>query len=581
VVTEQLRRAWEVYGIVGRVYVAKEGVNAQISVPETTLEAFLRDMAAPAAPAGEDEDGYYDIPDLVRGVYLNADRAVEREDVPFVDLRVKPRTQVLADGFEAPLDWEANGPELEPEEWHERLEVEKSAVLVDCRNKYESEVGHFEGAELMDTGSFRESWEWFEKKLGDVDRDTPLMTYCTGGIRCVKTNAYLTQKMGFTNVNRLKGGIVNYSRMLREKPELKSKFIGVNHVFDLRIGERITDDVLTTCNACGAPCDSQTDCANEKCARPFASRYYVQCPECSVKTMGTCSEACRNAVLAAASEASAAPGPAPGYVSRGVLLGDLAVTEDAASAGRYAAEMSSEEPEFLRELREKSQAEYVSRAHMLSGTVQGRLLSLLASMISARNVLELGTFTGYSAGWLALALPADGRLTSVESDPELAEFSARHLAGSPVGARVTVIHDNAQDFVASDSCARLGPFDFVFLDANKKAYGDYYAALLDGGLLRVGGILVVDNVLFRGRVAQLANGAGAAGADSDDEEAAGDLETQLSQRRLRRRRVRSLVAADKIAKSLVDFNRMVKEDARTEQVMLPIRDGLTIVRRVA
>ena len=155
-----------------------------------------------------------------------------------------------------------SGREISPIEWHEKLD-DPSAVVLDCRNSYESDIGLFENAVALNTTFFRESWDALEDILKDKPKNAPIMTYCTGGIRCVKINAYLEQKMGFTNVGRLEGGIISYTKELErsglgnnadsngEAPNhisrdvgSISKFKGTNYVFDERMGARITSDVL-------------------------------------------------------------------------------------------------------------------------------------------------------------------------------------------------------------------------------------------------------------------------------------------------------------------------------------------------
>ena len=227
-------------------------------------------------------------------------------------MHIRVRDQVVADGLDAPLDWTRGGNELEPMEWHAALDT-PGAVVLDCRNSYESDVGMFEGAIPLNTTFFRESWEALDSILENRPKDVPILTYCTGGIRCIKTNAYIEQKLGFTNVNRLKGGIISYARALEAAAEdgttpvdgtavteeashrsrilekLDSKFRGVNYVFDERMGVRITDDVLSVCETCGTPCDAYTNCNNFDCHVRF-----IQCATCTAagSYSGCCSLAC-------------------------------------------------------------------------------------------------------------------------------------------------------------------------------------------------------------------------------------------------------------------------------------------------
>ncbi|CAN0035127.1 unnamed protein product, partial [Discosporangium mesarthrocarpum] len=250
--------AWSGLGVRGRVYVASEGVNAQMAVPCTVEGRFQQAVEAV---------------DKLKGVFLNRDpRRWSREEFlersPFPPtLHVRPRHQVVADGLGTPLGLTpgqgGTGREMSPREWHETVDREDTIVL-DCRNGYESEVGLFDTAQPLQTSFFRESWGELERLLGSADKDAPIMTYCTGGIRCVKIAAFLEQEMGFTNVTRLAGGIVSYTKYTKEN-ELPSKFKGVNYVFDNRMGERVTEDLLSTCFQCGTPCADHTNCGNPAC----------------------------------------------------------------------------------------------------------------------------------------------------------------------------------------------------------------------------------------------------------------------------------------------------------------------------
>lgn len=186
---------------------------------------------------------------------------------------------------------EEGGKELLPLEWHEAISKiprpsvsgrssemrSEDPILIDCRNTYETDVGKFEQAIPLKTTFFKESWTALEELLQNKPKNTPIYTYCTGGIRCVKINAFLEQKLGFQNTYRLKGGIIAYRRELeksmeKSKTEINSnsnsidlneisRFKGVNYVFDERIGARITEDVLTSCELCGqVACDTFFNC---------------------------------------------------------------------------------------------------------------------------------------------------------------------------------------------------------------------------------------------------------------------------------------------------------------------------------
>jgi predicted sulfurtransferase len=158
-------------------------------------------------------------------VQLNVGDVVDGSTRPFRKRVVKARAQVLTDGLASPLDWARSGVDVPPEEWDEALR-EEGALLLDCRNAYESEVGSFvvpasggraeEPAEPLDTEVFAESWDVLRERLAAVPKDTPILTYCTGGIRCVKVNAFLEQEMGFGNTKKLRDGIIGYMRHKEE-----------------------------------------------------------------------------------------------------------------------------------------------------------------------------------------------------------------------------------------------------------------------------------------------------------------------------------------------------------------------------
>ena len=159
-------------------------------------------------------------------------------------------------------------------------------VVVDMRNHYESEVGHFEGAICPEADTFRDELPMVLDELKGKEEEKVLL-YCTGGVRCEKASAWLKHH-GFKDVNQLHGGIIDYARQI-EAEGLESKFIGKNFVFDERLGERITDDVIAECHQCGAPCDTHTNCKNDACHLLF-----IQCEECAAEFNGTCSDACKD-----------------------------------------------------------------------------------------------------------------------------------------------------------------------------------------------------------------------------------------------------------------------------------------------
>lgn len=260
---------WSKLGVLGRTYVASEGINAQISLPTANFDKF--------------KDHLYSI-SFLDGVRLNT--AVEDNGKSFFALRLKVRPKIVADGIDDPnFDPSNTGKYLSAEEFNKKME-EPNTVVVDMRNHYESEVGHFKGALLPDVDTFREEIKVVEDILKN-DKDKQVLMYCTGGIRCEKASAYM-KHIGFENVYHLEGGIIKYARDIKAA-EAENKFRGVNFVFDERMAERISDEVIAKCHQCGNPFDIHTNCANLACHILF-----IQCDECKTKFDNCCSEECQH-----------------------------------------------------------------------------------------------------------------------------------------------------------------------------------------------------------------------------------------------------------------------------------------------
>lgn len=263
-----LFRAWDPLVVLGRIYVAKEGINAQLSLPADNFYAFKDTIEA------------YD---FMKGMRLNI--AVEHDDHSFLKLTIKVRDKIVADGLnDETFDVTNIGVHLKAKEFNAILD-DPNTIVVDFRNHYESEIGYFKGAITPDVDTFRESLPIINEQLQDFKEDKNLVMYCTGGIRCEKASAYFKHQ-GFKNVFQLEGGIINYAKQIKEE-ELESKFIGKNFVFDHRLGERITDDIVSQCHQCGKPCDVHTNCINEGCHLLF-----IQCEECAQAMQGCCSQDC-------------------------------------------------------------------------------------------------------------------------------------------------------------------------------------------------------------------------------------------------------------------------------------------------
>lgn len=260
--------AWNKLDALGRIYVANEGINAQMSIPEENLEAFRETL---------------EVYDFMKGIRLN--EAVEHDDYSFLKLTIKVRHKIVADGLnDDTFDVTNKGVHLKAKEFNEILD-DPNTIVVDFRNHYESEVGHFKNAITPDVETFRESLPIINEQLQNHKDDKNLVMYCTGGIRCEKASAYFKHQ-GFKNVFQLEGGIINYAKQIKEKG-LESKFIGKNFVFDNRLGERITKDIISQCHQCGKPCDNHTNCENDGCHLLF-----IQCDDCKATMENCCSTTC-------------------------------------------------------------------------------------------------------------------------------------------------------------------------------------------------------------------------------------------------------------------------------------------------
>lgn len=264
----ELYKNFEALNVMGRVYVASEGINAQISVPSDRIDAFK---------------GYlFSIP-FLNGVRLNV--AVQDNGKSFFKLKILVRKKIVADGLnDDTFDVTDQGVHVNADEFN-RLAKDPNTIIVDMRNHYESEVGHFIDAIRPDVDTFREELQVVQDLMRD-QTDKNLLMYCTGGIRCEKASAWM-KHLGFRNVFQLNGGIIKYAQEVREQ-NLENRFIGKNFVFDERLGERITNDIIAVCHQCGKACDDHTNCRNDGCHLLF-----IQCIECGEKYKGCCSEACQ------------------------------------------------------------------------------------------------------------------------------------------------------------------------------------------------------------------------------------------------------------------------------------------------
>ena len=265
---DELYKGLNALNVFGRIYVAHEGINAQISVPETHLENFKE---------------YLYTFNALNNIRLNI--AVDNDGKSFWVLKIKVRNKIVADGIIDPdFSMTNKGHYVNAGEFN-LLTNDANTIVVDMRNHYEYEVGHFENAIEIPSDTFREQLPMAAEMLQDK-KDKNIIMYCTGGIRCEKASAYMLHR-GFKNVFHLEGGIINYANKIKEA-ELPNKFHGKNFVFDDRLGERITDEIIAQCHQCGQPADTHTNCKNEACHLLF-----IQCEACAAKYQGCCSHACQ------------------------------------------------------------------------------------------------------------------------------------------------------------------------------------------------------------------------------------------------------------------------------------------------
>lgn len=265
----ELLERWGALGCLGRIYVAHEGINAQMNVPKQHWQQFDAYMKHKPEFAG--------IPYKI---------AVEEGSAPsFYKLTIKVRRKIVADGLDdASFDVTNTGAYLTAKEMNEYID-DPEAIVVDMRNAYESEIGHFENAICPDVDTFREELAVVPEQL-KIHKNKKIALYCTGGIRCEKASAWLKHN-GFENVKHLKGGIIDYKHQV-EREGLPNKFKGKNFVFDERLGERIGDEIISYCHLCTTEkSDTHYHCRNLACHVLF-----LGCDSCLTKKAGYCSYRC-------------------------------------------------------------------------------------------------------------------------------------------------------------------------------------------------------------------------------------------------------------------------------------------------
>ena len=269
---DELYKVWDAMNVCGRIYVANEGINAQLSIPAPRFEEFKIHL--------------YSIKEL-DGIRLNV--AIEQDNMSFLKLKVKVREKIVADGLDdSTFDPSDCGKHLKADEFN-KIITKEDTILIDMRNHYETEIGHFDGAITPDVDTFKQSLPMIQEEILKGNEDKDIVMYCTGGIRCEKASAYFKHQ-GYPNVYQLEGGIIEYTNQVNDKG-LENKFKGKNFVFDERRAERISDDVIAECHQCGKPCDTHVNCANKACHLLF-----IQCEECAAKYDHCCSHECQEVI---------------------------------------------------------------------------------------------------------------------------------------------------------------------------------------------------------------------------------------------------------------------------------------------
>lgn len=258
-------------GCLGRIYIAHEGINAQMNVPEHNWEKF--DKFIQNIPEFSGVPYKLAVEEKGRGISSS-----------FIKLIIKVRPKIVADGLDDDSFDPSNTGDYATAEDVNSM-IERGVTVIDMRNFYEAMIGHFKGAKIMEVDTFREQL----KKVHDMFRDKKdeeVLLYCTGGIRCEKASAWMKHN-GFKNVKHIKGGIIEYAHQVKEKG-LQNKFLGKNFVFDERMGEKIGDEIISFCQVCEKEkSDNYIHCKNKSCHVLF-----ICCEGCEGKLKGYCSLVC-------------------------------------------------------------------------------------------------------------------------------------------------------------------------------------------------------------------------------------------------------------------------------------------------
>ena len=263
---DALYLAWNPMRVLGRIYVANEGINAQLSVPQNQWQSWTDTLLK--WPATD-------------GVFINL--ATHSQGPSFIKLKIKVRAKIVADGLPADFKMQP-ATHLTPLDFHQAVQ-DPDNIVVDVRNDYECETGHFLGAYLPSSERFSQVLPEIAQRFAQ-EKDKTLLLYCTGGIRCEKASSYLKQQ-GFAHVAQLRGGIIHYLNTIKctDQP---SRYHGSLFVFDDRMAEPTVQKIIAQCAQCQAPYDIHRDCNNPACHQLF-----IQCPTCQQQFAGCCSRACQ------------------------------------------------------------------------------------------------------------------------------------------------------------------------------------------------------------------------------------------------------------------------------------------------
>lgn len=494
------------------------------------------------------------------------------DTVPFEKLTVKVRRKIVADPLDENVELDMSKTiRLDPEKWHEKIEKSNSDDLfvIDVRNYYESEIGRFEPSHRLEIEKFEESFDAIEETLKNVDKEKEIMLYCTGGIRCEKISAYLSQAKGFKNIVSLEGGINNYAKYIKETGK-KSLFKGKNYQFDNRNisgnkDQSLTNDILSNCEKCGIPSDYFRNCRNPAC-----NTLIILCDNCHDEMNGTCSDECNEKVHLDKEELLKYVSEVRSKHSKHPIIRSSVYHKHVMAKSKNYSTMSDKESGLNRKnystMRDKESGlyritpkdilEYVEiNSTSISndiksifeqfkdfpgieksiGDYQGTLLKMIAKITKSNQILEIGTFIGFSALNLVENLQNnDGKVITLESNTEIAKIAQENFNKHPKGNQILLKVGNAIDTLKD---LRNMKFDLIFVDANKSGYIEYYNYIIENKMLSDNGVMIFDNVLFRGEV----------------------------------------IDKSRYGNILNEFNEYLREDKRTMKSILPIRDGITLV----